>query len=186
MRPAHRQLTLSDYLLAENSSHERHEFVDGQVLLMAGGTPRHAYLSTRVVSLLGGISSGDCFALGPDLRIGTSDGLYTYADGSVFCGGVETDDHHTATNPVLLVEVLSDGTREYDRGEKLRRYQTIPSLRHVLLIEPDAPDVTVWSMADGEWSRRVFVEPADEIDLAGLEVRLRVGDIYEGAERLPG
>ena len=110
---------------------------------------------------------------------------YTYADGSVFCGEMTLGPMQTATNPVVLSEVLSDGTRAYDRGEKLTRYRSIPSLRHVVLIEQDGVDVEVWSRNGETWSRKVHVDWADRVGLPGIQVELSVGDIYEGAERFP-
>ncbi|MBX2799856.1 MAG: Uma2 family endonuclease [Myxococcales bacterium] len=119
-------------------------------------------------------------------RLSTADGLYTYADGSVFCGEMTFGADQTAQNPVVIVEVLSDSTRTYDRTEKLERYKTIPSLRHVVLVEQDAPDVEVWSRSDAGWSRTVHVAGTDPtIRLPGIGVELDAGELYEGAERFP-
>ena len=120
-----------------------------------------------------------------DQRIATADGLYTYADGSVFCDAMELGPEQTATNPRVLVEVLSDGTRAYDRGEKLDRYRSIPSLAHVVFLEQDGVDVEVWSRAGEGWSRVVYVDPADTVQLPAIGVTLSVADLYAGAERYP-
>lgn len=93
--------------------------------------------------------------MGADQRIASADGLYTYADASVFFGALEVGEEPTATNPVVLVEVLSDSTRSDDRGEKLDRYRTIPSLQQVVLVEPDAPDVETWTRGPTGWTRIV-------------------------------
>jgi Uma2 family endonuclease len=182
----HHVLTLADYFEAERVSPRRHEFCDGQIFLMAGGSPRHSYLSTRLVRLLGNALEGSpCDALNSDQRIATADGLYTYADGSVFCGPMELGPEQTATNPRVVVEVLSDGTRAYDRGEKLDRYRSIPSLAHVVFVEQDGVDVEVWSRGAGGWSRAVYVDASDTVQLDAIGVALRVGDLYAGAERYP-
>src|SRR5688500_6312110 len=132
----HHRFALDDYFALERATGHKHEYVDGLVLAMAGGTPRHNAISANVLRALGNRLDGSpCVTLTPDQRIRTPDGLYTYADGSVFCGEIAVGPDATAENPTVLVEVLSDSTREYDRGEKLERYREIPSLRHVILVE---------------------------------------------------
>lgn len=183
----HHEFRLEDYFAAERRSGDKHEFADGQIYVMAGGAPRHNYLAGRVHRLLAERLEGrPCDPLPSDQRIGTADGLYTYADGSVFCGGIELGPEQTALNPVVLVEVLSASTRAYDRGEKLRRYQSIPSLQHVILLEQDAPDVEVWHRGPAGWTRTVHVDADDLVALPAIGVTLRVGDVYAGADRFPG
>lgn len=184
--PRRDHLTLADYLVSERLSPQKHEFVDGQIYVMAGGSPRHNYLVGRVLAVLTQhLGAGPCFPLSADQRIATADGLHTYSDGSVFCGPMQLGPEQTATNPVVLVEVLSDSTRAYDRGEKLERYRTIPSLRHVVLIEPDGTDVEVWSGGEGgPWSRRVSVEGGDQVELPAVGVSFSVAELYAGIERV--
>lgn len=182
----HHVLTLTDYFEVERASPTRHEFSEGQVLAMAGGSPRHNYLSLAIsASLRERLRQTTCFPMGSDQRIATPDGLYTYADGAVFCGSLQSDDGQTATNPVVLIEVLSDSTRTYDRGEKLERYKTIASLRHVLLVETDAIDVEVWTRAESGWVRAVFVHREDAAPLPAIAVELPVAELYDGIDRLP-
>lgn len=99
---------------------------------------------------------------------------------------MEMGPEQTALNPVVLVEVLSDRTPAYDRGEKLMRYQSIPSLQPVMLVEPDATDVEVWSRGDSGWTRTVHVEPDKVVELAAIDVSLPVAEIYAEASRFPG
>jgi Uma2 family endonuclease len=183
----HHHLTLADYFSAERQSPSRHEYADGVIWVMGGGSPRHNYVAARVHdALTRGVGTGPCFTMTADQRISTADGLYTYADGSVFCGSMTLGADQTAANPVVLVEVLSDSTRTYDRGEKLDRYRTIPSLRHVLLVEVDAPDVEVWTRGDdGSWTRAVHVALTDSVRLGAIDVALPVADLYAGIERIP-
>lgn len=182
----HHVFTLAEYFTAERHSRERHEFVDGQIFLMAGGSPRHNYLCARLAQLLGSALEGKpCAPLGGDQRIATASGLYTYADGSVFCGPIDLGAEQTATNPTVLVEVLSEGTRAYDRGEKLDSYKSIPSLEHVVLVEQDGTDIEVWSRAGDSWTRSVHVDRKDVMRLPAIEVELSVGQVYEGAEAFP-
>ena len=182
----HHVWTLDDYFAVERTSPRKHEFLDGQIYLMAGGSPRHNFIAQRTLEALGRrLAGGPCFTMPADQRIRTSDDLYTYADGSVFCGSLDAGSDQTATNPALLVEVLSDSTRTYDRGEKLAQYQAIASLLHVVLIETDGVDVEIWSRRQNGWERRVHVDRTDIAALAGLGVEVSIADLYEGAERIP-
>lgn len=183
----HHLFTLDAYFRIDEASRERFEFWHGQVLLMAGGSPRHDYLESRVATLLSReLADGPCYTMTSNRRLATADDLYTYADGSVFCGEMAFGPNQTALNPVVVVEVLSDGTRAYDRGEKLERYRSIPSLRHVVLIEQDAVDVEVWSRTEAGWARVVHVSGGDStVRLPGIRATLDVADLYKGADRFP-
>lgn len=182
----HHLFNLDDYFDEERSTARKLEFSAGRILLMAGGSPRHNYLAKRIQQLVANqLGMGPCVALSSDQRIATADGLHTYADGSVFCGEMVMGRDQTATNPTVLLEVLSVRTRTYDRGEKLTRYQSIPSLQHVLLVEQDGMDVEVWSRTGDLWSRTVCTEAHQAVALPAIGVALEVGDLHAGADRLP-
>jgi Uma2 family endonuclease len=91
----------------------------------------------------------------------------------------------TATNPSLLVEVLSDSTRAYDRGEKLDRYLRIPSLTDVLLVEPGFVRVEHWVRRGESWARSLHLEPTEVLRLEGCGVPVPVAEIYEDLGELP-
>lgn len=184
----HHEFTLDAYFATERRPDAgKHEFADGQIYAMSGGSPRHNHLAGHTYRLLAErLGGGPCVALPSDQRVATADGLYTYADASVFYGPIELGPEQTARNPTVVVEVLSDSTRAYDRGEKLRRYQSIEALRHVVLIEPDAPDVEVWSRGPDGWRRTVYAEAGKTVDLPAIGVALPVAEIYREASRFPG
>jgi Uma2 family endonuclease len=114
--------TYADYLAFEATSNVKHEFFDGQIYGMAGGTPEHAALQAAVIGLL--FSQLDGSPHRPhasDLRVRVpAPGLATYPDVTVIGGPPERDAQHTATilNPTLIVEVLSDSTENFDRNDK--------------------------------------------------------------------
>ncbi|MBL8909360.1 MAG: Uma2 family endonuclease [Archangium sp.] len=117
-----------DYVLLEQHSQVRHEFLDGEIYAMAGGTPEHAALAAVTLRLIGNQLPSGCRAYTSDLRvrIAKSD-LTTYPDGAVICGKVAPaiDDQLAATNPTLVLEVTSPSTEAYDRGAKLDHYRTL-------------------------------------------------------------
>lgn len=187
MRPARSRhaYTLTDYLLVEDESSVKHELLDGEILAMAGGTPEHAALSAAVIAALANaLASSPCRVFSSDLRVRVREtGLVTYPDAAVVCGPIarDPDSATCVNNPVLLVEVLSPGTRGYDLGEKLAHYQRIPSLRVVLHVDSEGRridrhrrgDDGVWTAARFGASERVRVAvggaaPDFDLDVDGL------------------
>lgn len=174
-----------EYLALERASNIKHEYLDGQIYAMAGGTPAHAALQLAVPNLLfSQLRTGRCRALGSDLRIRVvATGLATYPDVTIICGPRETDpeDENSVTNPTLLVEVLSPSTAVYDRGEKFAHYKRIPSLRQYVLVSPDEPRVEVWTRDDdAAWTSTVFTD-GDRAELGSIGARLDVRELYQAA-----
>ena len=131
---AHHQFTFLDYLRVDEDSGVKHEFLDGQVWAMSGGSPEHAAVAANVIALLGNALRGKPRRVySSDLRVRVkATGLATYPDLTIVRGRLEVDPEdpkgHTAVNPKVLVEILSPSTEAYDRGDKLTHYQTIESL----------------------------------------------------------
>jgi Uma2 family endonuclease len=158
------------------------EYVDREIYAMAGGTPAHAVLSLRVGALLDGQLRGSCTVASSDLNIHVeATALSTYPDASVICGPIETKagDAKAVVNPTLLVEVLSDSTEDYDRGDKLRDYKLIPSLQAVWFVSQYRPEITVVERIVGGWQERTYAAGAT-IALESPRAQLRVDDVYEG------
>src|SRR6202007_916231 len=133
----------------ESDSTTKHEFVDGEIYAMAGGSPRHNELAFRISTAIGIGKPAGCRGFTSDQKIRVlATGRVTYPDISVVCGAVERDpgDYtgHTITNPTLLVEVLSPSTEEVDRISKLRDYRLIPTLREYVLVSQDEPRIEVY------------------------------------------
>jgi Uma2 family endonuclease len=174
--------TFDAYVDLEEGSPVKHEFLDGQVWAMAGGSPTHAAVSGTVIRLLGQALVGQrCRVFTSDLRVRVAlTGLGSYPDASVICGNVELDpedrEGHTAVNPTVLVEVLSPTTEDYDRGEKLAHYKRIASLREVMLIAHDEPRVDLWRRVGDHWTQLTF-HAGEAVVLESLECGLRVDDI---------
>jgi Uma2 family endonuclease len=123
----------SDYVVAELAAATKHEFVDGLIFAMAGSTAEHAALTAAVTAQLGTQLRGKpCRVYSSDLRIRMPEvNVASYPDLSVIRGELIRDGHdrHSALNPSVIVEVLSDGTEGYDRGNKFAYYRTIKTLQ---------------------------------------------------------
>ncbi len=175
--------TYADYLDVEEASVVKHEFLEGVVYAMAGGSPEPAAIQANVIRHLGNaLEGGPCRVYTGDLRIRVVEtGLATYPDASVICGSLELDPEdakgHTGTNPSLLVEVLSPSTEKYDRGDKLAHYKRIPSLREVMLVAHDDRRVDLWRRTTRGWTQLVFHE-GQHVQLESLGCTVAVDEIY--------
>jgi Uma2 family endonuclease len=177
--------THADYLALEEGSSVRHEFLEGEIYAMAGGSPDHAALAGAVIGIVRAQLPPGCRVFTSDLRLRIEPtGLSTYSDASVVRGHTHRspDDPLAVTNPHLLVEVTSPKTEDYDRGEKLRHYETLPSLREVLIVSHRAPELTLHRREDAGWTVQT-VGPGAKLDLAAVPARISVDDVYrEGLE----
>ena len=174
--------TYAEYLGFEASSNVKHEFLDGQIYAMAGGTPEHAALAAAVITLLGPqLRGGNCRPYNSDLRVRTPTGLTTYPDVTVICGtrAIDDVDPLAITNPTLIVEVLSRSTEEYDSGDKFEHYKTFPSLREYVLVSHRERSVEVRSREEGGWQTSVVREGA--ITDLSIGARLDVRELYDAA-----
>jgi Uma2 family endonuclease len=173
-----------DYLAVEAVSTVKHEFLDGEIYAMAGGSVRHAALSAAVLAALHGQLHGRCRVFSSDLRVRVlATGLASYADAAVVCGAIETDPAHaeTVTNPTALVEVLSPGTIDYDLGEKFEHYRQMPSLQAVLHVWQDTPHLELRQRSsEGVWQTHT-VGPGESISIRELGCSLAVDALYAGA-----
>ena len=176
----------ADYVALEEESSTRHEYLDGEIYAMAGGTPDHAALAASVIGQLGARLPRGCRVFTSDLRVRVkTTGLSTYPDAAVVCGKSQRadDDPVAICNPQLIVEVTSPSTEQYDRGEKLRHYQQLPSVREVLIVSHREPRVTlIERLATGTWSSSECAA-GGSFEITSLGCRLSVDEIYrEGLE----
>jgi Uma2 family endonuclease len=174
--------TYADYLALEEASPVRHEFLDGEIYAMAGGSPDHAALAAALIRIIGNQLPPGCRTFTADLRVRIAEtGLTTYPDAAVICGRTERslEDPLAVTNPLLLVEVSSPSTEEYDRGEKLRHYKGLPSLREVLIVSHRTPQLTLHRRGDVDWTVTT-AEAGGAVELASITARISVDELYEG------
>jgi Uma2 family endonuclease len=173
--------TFAEYLALEAASGTRHEFLDGEIYAMAGGTIEHGALAANAIGELRGALRGrPCRVLTADVRIRVlATGLGTYPDVSVVCGSIERDpeDANTVVNPVAIIEVLSDSTEAYDRGEKFAHYRRIPSLQDYLLVSQDERLIEHYRRNDDDsWTLRDVRPP--EVARLSIGCELSAAEVY--------
>jgi Uma2 family endonuclease len=195
-RRAGRHYTIEDYFAIEESSPIKHEYFDGEVFAMAGASLRHNLITGNVFGTLRTkLEGSSCQAFVSDLRLRTPGGLLTYPDVMAICDKVALspiDRLDTVLNPALIVEVLSDSTRDYDRGEKFRLYGEIPSLREYLLVEQAKMLVERYS-ASGQpgdswrdrWQLKEYTAPDELVEFLSVGVHLLMNEIYAGVNLGP-
>lgn len=174
----------ADYLASEQQATERHEYVQGQVYLMAGASKRHNRIAGNIYRALMANKS-PCTAYISDMKVHSEKyHCYYYPDVVVGCEPDEASDY-ILEQPCLIVEVSSDSTVRKDYLEKLLAYQAMPSLQAYLIVAQDTIQVDMLvRSADGLWELQQFNELAAELNLPCPMMSLSVATIYEGLEWL--
>lgn len=182
-------VSVADYLAGELVSEVKHEYLGGVLHAMAGARNVHNLIATNVTSLLHSTLRGKpCQSYNSDtkirIRMSTHVRFY-YPDASVVCDSNPPDDSYQ-DQPAVIAEVLSRKTRRIDETEKKDAYLTIPSLAVYLLVEQDAPLVTVYRRSDiGGFDREVYEGLETTIPLAEIDTQLSLAEVYEGVTFSP-
>ncbi|MBE9184715.1 Uma2 family endonuclease [Microcoleus sp. LEGE 07076] len=179
--------TAQEYLELEVNSLERHEFINGQIVLMAGGARNHNEITSILNAILRVSLKGKPYSIfASDQRLWVSQlNNYTYPDVMVVAKPVELQSGRTdtITNPVFIAEVLSKGTRAYDRDEKFAAYRSIPSFQEYLLIDQYRLHVEQYSKTDAnKWIFSEYGVMGDRLMLTSVSVEILLADLYENIE----
>jgi Uma2 family endonuclease len=173
-------MTVEAYLELEEQSEIRHEFVDGQMLAMAGETGEHEDIVFNIVTALRPIAQAKgCRLRSPSVKLRVSGQRYRYPDVYIV-RSPRGNDPRLEENPCCIIEVISPSTVEMDRITKLDEYMSIPSLQHYVLIEQDRRFVIVYRRTPEGWLYTTFQNGT--IDVPCLETTLSLDQIYAGIE----
>jgi Uma2 family endonuclease len=175
--------TVAEYLEMEKAAEYRSEYFEGEIFAMSGGTLEHDRVAGDLQRILGNqLLDGPCECLTSNMKIriqGSS--AYYYPDLSVVCGEpiLEDKDKHVVTNPMLIIEVLSESTESFDRGKKFHRYKQISSFIEYVLIAQSEPQIDVFrKMPDGLWVNESYEGLDDTMHLKSLGIQVKLADIY--------
>ena len=179
--------TAEEYLEAEVNSLDRHEFINGEIIPMAGGTPDHNEISANLIGALKLALKGKPYrTFNSDQRLWVPQlNNYTYPDVIVAAKPIELQSGRTdtITNPLLIAEVLSKGTKAYDRDDKFAAYRSIPSFQEYLLIDQYRLQVEQYSKTDAnKWIFSEYSCAGDRLMLSSISVEILVSDLYENIE----
>ena len=184
---AQRRLTPEEYLELDRAAEVRSEFFDGVMYAMAGATWNHNVISSNVAAALNARFAGrTCRAVSENMRVQIDlTGRYAYPDVVALCSAPQFKDAHrdVLLNPELIVEVLSDSTKQYDRGAKFLRYRTIASLQEYVLISQEDPVIMRYNrQPDGTWLV-TFIHGADAgLDFLSVGCSVPLVEVYRDVE----
>jgi Uma2 family endonuclease len=180
-----------DWLADERAATQgRSEYVNGEIFAMAGGSEAHNLICGNVLRELGNRFKGrPCYVYTSDMKVRVeSSNLGVYPDVMAVCGERQFWDQgrDVITNPALIVEVLSDSTEAYDRGDKFAHSRTIPSLRAYLLLSQQRVSAELYLRhPNGDWLLRSYDDLQDRIPLIPLDTELPLAEIYDKVELAP-
>jgi Uma2 family endonuclease len=180
-----RRATYADYLAAEQNSPVRHEYIDGVIVAMAGGSDEHNAIMLQFAVLCANRRTGTCRVYPADQRFWiASVGRGRYSDGSIICGSPlhPPHDNQATTNPVVVCEVLSPSSEGDDEGDKRLDFQSLASLQAYVVIAQDERRVLVYRRDDGgAWRHDPDVyRDGQAFRLPALESAIAVAEIYDG------
>lgn len=181
-------ISVSDYLLGEQAARRKHEFVNGIVYAMAGGTVQHSRIASNAIIALGSqLRSGKCQVFNSDIkiRVRMSQGTrFYYPDLSVVCEpNSASDSYHDL--PLVIVEVVSESTRRTDESEKREAYLSIASLCVYVLAEQSSAAAHVYRRTDSGFDHEVYVGLDTVIPLPEIQCEMALKDLYQNVDFLP-
>jgi Uma2 family endonuclease len=196
------RFTPEEYFAWEEQQLERHEYINGEVYAMSGGTINHSDIAGNFLSLLKAHMQGSgCKTLNSDARVNIlASSHYVYPDVSVTCDERDKTTAQYITYPCLVIEVLSSSTEAYDsstktlceRGNKFKLYRRNPCLQEYVLVSAETMAIDLFRKVDNNWSL-IDYEPGSMVELASVKLtfplaeplRMRIEQVYEDVEFLP-
>ena len=180
-------ISVQEYLAQEELALEKHEYSNGRIYAMAGGSPAHAEIMANVAgSFVPRLRGHRCRGASADQRIKIeAANIWTYPDFIVKCPPERyaENDRNSLVNPALVVEVLSPSTEKYDRDEKFALYAQIPELQDYLLVAQNRVLVEHFQRGENEsWILRRLAKRDDVLKLTNLEIEIPVGEFYDGLD----
>jgi len=181
------KMSIEEYLAFENAADEKHEYYQGEVFAMSGAKVTHNRIVVKTLAAISHFLTGkNCTPFNSDQRVYIEKNtLFTYPDISIFCNEIITrnNDEVNTMNPSVIIEVLSPGTRSYDRGMKFKLYRDIDSLKEYILIDSETVNVEVFSInQNGLWELREYKNMHETLLIQTIQMEIPVRSLYEGTK----
>jgi Uma2 family endonuclease len=178
------KFSAEEYLAFEKEAAEKHEFYQGEIFAMAGADARHNVIFSNLFGELAYKLKGKpCRPYGSDMRIHIPENtLFTYPDISIICGEIVPSpiDPDTATQPVVLIEILAPSTRNYDQGGKFKLYRAIPTLKEYIIIDSQSICIEAFRInARGHWELEEYRSLQQTFSIPSLAIAIPMKDIYD-------
>ncbi|NEQ77221.1 MAG: Uma2 family endonuclease [Okeania sp. SIO2C9] len=178
----YQKISPEEYLEWEAKQEFRHEYVDGEILAMTGGTIPHTKIYLNLYTALRPhLSKRGCEAYVSDVKVQDSkNNRYFYPDLVVTCNTEDLKSRDFIKHPTVIVEVLSPSTQKYDRGDKLKYYRQFPSLQEYVLVDSESISVEIYQRGEGKiWNYCGYTE-GESITLESIEFTSAIEVLYEG------
>ncbi len=146
----------------------------------AGASNRHDIVVVNIIAELGARLRGTPFRpFTGNGAIETGPGQIRRPDAGIDCGAFDPDGY-LAAEPIVVFEVLSPSTLDFDRLRKVEEYKAVPTIRHVVIVEPTRPQVLVWSREEGgDWRADEILGLGGSVELAAVDIALPMAEIYD-------
>jgi Uma2 family endonuclease len=176
------RFTPEEYFAWEEKQLEKHEYIDGEVYAMSGGSVNHGRIAIKLTAMFDiHLDNSSCIIGNSDIKVNiVATNNYTYPDASVTCDDRDKNTTNYFTYPCLIVEVLSDSTESYDRGSKFRMYRNNPVLQDYLLVSSVKIEMDLYRKNDaGDWII-VNYQAGDTVELKSINLSFPIEQVYRG------
>jgi Uma2 family endonuclease len=174
-------MSVEDYLiLNRNSKDTRYEYLDGEVRMLAGGSPDHSIIIANLTATIKGpLKGSQCRVYNSDVQLKLSEKRYVFPDITVSCDERDRNQKETIRYPLAVVEVLSPSTEATDRGKKAAYYRACPTIQEYMMVDSEEIFVEVHRREEERWTINTF-EPGSSVILESLGIQFPIEDAYEG------
>lgn len=179
--------TVEEYLALELSDPQRkYEYIDGQISSMAGGSIRHGLLISNAQYWIRNSlrnKNKSCKTFGGEVKVSISEAnAYLYPDVFVVCGEIDDSDNpnQAVKNPILIIEILSKSTQQFDQSQKFRLYRSNPSFEEYVMVNQDEPIVeSYYRLGEDHWQINTMIGLEKEIEFRSIGIKMKMSDLYE-------
>lgn len=181
--PIPHKWTVEEYLAYELEADIRHEYLDGEIYAMSGGTDNHSVMTANTTIAIGRqLDDSNCLIRSSDMRIKISDTKYVYPELSVVCGDPHYDNDNPTIliNPIVVVEITSPSSISYDRITKRDFYCGLPSVQGYLILDQHRIFAELYTRHKTDWLLRQFMDIDDSVPLDMLNCTLPLKQVYRG------
>lgn len=174
-------MDIEDYLiLNRNSKNVRYEYLEGEIRMLAGGSPDHSIIIANLTATIKGpLRGSQCRVYNSDVQLQLSKKRYVYPDITISCDERDRNQKETIHYPRVVVEVLSPTTEATDRGKKAAYYRACPTIQEYMMVDSEEVLVEVHRREEEKWTINIF-EPGDTIILESLSIQFPIEEAYEG------
>ena len=181
------KMTIEEYLHFEKAGDLKHEYYRGDVFAMAGTKPHHNVISKNLVrDIATALCGKSCQPYGSDMRIHIPENtLFTYPDISIICGDIVPSeyDEDTATQPLVIIEILSKTTKDYNRIGKFKLHRDIATLKEYILVDSESVNIEAFRInSNNHWELEEYKTLSGKLSIPSVQVDILIADIYDGTK----